>query len=524
MRTPCAAVLLSAVVALAGCASLPSRGTVAASHAIDDVAGTRLARIEAAATPEDKRALSGFRLLPEGETAFNARIALARRAEKSLDVQYYVIHDDDVGQQFLRELRDAARRGVRVRLLVDDLYVGGMDALLAGLAAHSNVEVRLFNPLPVRSGGLATRVLFSLHEFGRINRRMHNKLFIADNTFAVFGGRNIASEYFMRSPDANFVDLDVLASGAVVRELSKAFDSYWNSDVVYPVASVAAQAALPLEAAQRRFDELVQSAGSHVAERARDVLGDTPVAEQLDGGQLHRVYARAWIHADAPAKAVVAADAGRPAPTVTERTLEFFARARDEVKIVSPYFIPRERGMAMMRAAGATDENGRITLVTNSLAATDEPLAHAGYRRYRLELLKAGVRIYELSPTLSRQSGRLGNFGSSFGRLHAKAAVIDRRWILIGSMNFDARSALLNTEIGVAIDSPELAPTVIKLAEEALTSGAYRLRLTPDGERVLWVHKGPDGQEVVSDDEPDDHWLQRLRTCFLSLFVGEDLL
>src|SRR5437764_14423868 len=213
---------------LAGCASLPERTPAPPTVALADVADTRLGRVAAAATPAASRDLSGFRLLPEGETAFNARIALARRAERSLDVQYYLIRDDDVGLQFLRELRDAAARGVRVRLLVDDLYTAGEDELFAGLAAHPNVEVRVFNPLPARAGSFGTRLLFSLHEFGRINHRMHNKLFVADNTFAVSGGRNIANEYFMRSAAANFIDLDVLSSGPVVRELSAVFDSHWN--------------------------------------------------------------------------------------------------------------------------------------------------------------------------------------------------------------------------------------------------------------------------------------------------------
>ena len=199
---------------------------------------TKLAQIAAANTPEDKRALSGFRLLPAGDQAFDARIALARRAEKTLDVQYYLIAHDASGLQFLRELRDAAARGVRVRILVDDLYANGQDELLAALAAHANVEVRMFNPLPVRNGGLASRVVFSMHQFSRINGRMHNKLFIADNAFSVTGGRNIADEYFGRSEPANFIDMDILATGPVVRELSNVFDRYWNSEHTYPVQSL----------------------------------------------------------------------------------------------------------------------------------------------------------------------------------------------------------------------------------------------------------------------------------------------
>ena len=233
------AVLLTVAVALGGCAVLPSQVERPVSYARSDVADTRLAKIAAASTavaagPE----VSGFRLLADGAEAFDARIALIRRAEKTLDVQYYVIANDATGREFLRELQAAAARGVRVRVLVDDLYATGQDELFAGLAAHDNVEVRLFNPLPVRGGGFAQRIVFSLHQFSRINHRMHNKLFIADGSFAVTGGRNIADEYFDRSGDANFIDMDLLSSGPVVARLAAVFDGFWNSEVVYPIGSL----------------------------------------------------------------------------------------------------------------------------------------------------------------------------------------------------------------------------------------------------------------------------------------------
>jgi len=232
------ALLLS--LALAGCASLPPQGQRPVSTALADTADTPLARIAAAAAPDDERQLSGFRPLMDGDHALNARIALIRRAQKSLDLQYYLIASDEVGLLLLRELRDAAARGVRVRVLVDDLYAAGQDELFAGLAAHANVELRLFNPLPARSGTFGARIVLSLHEFTRINRRMHNKLFIADNAFAIVGGRNLANEYFMRSESANFIDADVLATGPVVRELSTVFDAYWNSEQAWAVQSLTA--------------------------------------------------------------------------------------------------------------------------------------------------------------------------------------------------------------------------------------------------------------------------------------------
>src|SRR5436309_2146776 len=289
--------------------------------------------------------------------------------------------------------------------------------------------------LPPPAGSFGTRLFFSLHEFGRINHRMHNKLFIADGTFAVSGGRNIGHEYFMHSAAANFIDLDVLSAGPVVRELSRAFDTYWNSERVYPIDSVAT-VRLPAAEARQRFDELIGRAGPGIAERPRDVLGATPVAQQLDGGALTLTLATARVLADSPDK-VAGVTAATSAQTVTDQTLRVFTAAKEEVNIASPYFIPGERGMAIIRAVGATEENGRITLVTNSLGSTDEPMVYRGYARYRLAMLKAGVRIYEVSPSLSRRTGKLGNFGRSLGRLHAKAATMDRKTIFIGSLNLD---------------------------------------------------------------------------------------
>jgi putative cardiolipin synthase len=508
------------LVALAGCATLPAHAPEPPVHALSDVAETRLAQVAAAASPPGAQALSGFRLLPEGGTAFNARIALARRAEKSIDAQYYLIQNDDLGQQFLRELRDAARRGVRVRLLVDDLYAAGEDDLLTGLAAYPNVDVRIFNPLPARAGPFAWRLLLSMREFDRINHRMHNKLFIADNSFAVSGGRNIGEEYFMRSATANFIDLDVLSSGPVVRELSGVFDTYWNSAHAVPIARLVGPA--PAEEARRRFDGLVRGAAPSVAERPHDVLGRTPVAQQLDSGELSQAFASARVFADTPDK-VAGLEPGGGGPTVTEQTLALFATARAEVRIASPYFVPGERGMAIIRAVGATQENGRLTLVTNSLGSTDEPLVYAGYARYRVDLLKAGVRIYEIGANLGHDSDRLGHFGPSLSRLHAKVATIDGRWLFVGSMNLDPRSARTNTEIGLAVDSPELAATVAALLREG-PGGAYRLRLAADGEHVEWLETDAEGRQRVHTREPDDDALLRLKIWLLAPFVGEGLL
>jgi len=507
-----AVVAALALAALTGCATLPGDVVRAPSSAMTDVASTDLARLATAATPDDKRHLSGFQLLPDPAQALDARVALARRAQKSLDVQYYLIAADGTGRAFLRELRDAAARGVRVRVLVDDLHIDEQDELLlAALAAQRNVEVRMFNPLPVRGAALAARLLLSLHEFERVNRRMHNKLFIADNAWAVTGGRNIADEYFMRGDAANFVDMDLVSTGPVVRELSDVFDRFWNSEASYPVATIAAAAP---DSGASLLDAPAPVAHAPAAP-GRDATTWWP-----DAAASQLTFAAASVYADSPAKARPAP--ARPAPaTAMDSTLQLFRSARSEVLIASPYFIPGPRGIALMREA--VDNGIRIAVTTNSLAATDEPLAYWGYMRYRLEMLKMGVSVSELRPTHQGKSGLFGDFRSSLSRLHAKLGVIDRRWLLVGSMNMDSRSSRTNTELGLVIDSAELASQVAELLQQRWRPSHYQLQLADAGEQVVWLE--PDGDAAQRHDtEPQVTWLARMRLALLSMFVSEDLL
>ncbi|MGJ7494688.1 phospholipase D-like domain-containing protein [Variovorax sp. RT4R15] len=511
---------IGAALLVGACASLPPPVPGVPTHAMSDVATTSLARLAATDGAAHPSAFSGFRLLPEAAFAFDARIALARNAEKSLDVQYYLIQNDDVGLLFLRELRDAAARGVRVRLLVDDLYAGGEDELFSTLAAYPNVEVRLFNPLPSRAASLTTRLALSLHEFGRINHRMHNKLLVADNSFAVSGGRNIANEYFMRSSAANFIDMDVLSCGPVVRRMSDAFDRYWNSEQVWSIDSVA-RLRLEPEVAQRRFDELVSQAAPDVPVRARDVLDRPPVGQQLATGQLDFRWAHAELFADDPAK-ITRPPAEAIRGSVTEGALGVIGSARKDVHIASPYFIPGARGLEMMKTA--IDHGVRVAVITNSLGATDEPLAYAGYERYRADMLKIGVAVSEIAPESTGRSGRFGDFGKSISRLHAKLAVVDGRRIFIGSMNLDHRSAAVNTELGLVIDSPELVHDYVQLLSGNRVNLGYRLRIGPDGKRVQWLEYDEQGADVVHEDQPGQFLWLRFKNWLLLPIVGEELL
>ena len=271
----------------------------------------------------------------------DARLALARRAERSLDVQYYHLANDSVGLQFLRELRDAARRGVRIRLLVDDLYTGSEDELFCSFAAIPNVEVRLFNPLPSRGGSVLGRIVSSAHEFSRINLRMHNKLFIADNRFSVSGGRNMADEYFMRSNEANFIDMDVISAGPIVRELSQVFDRYWNSALAYPIEPVmrALAPSVADAASEQRFDELVLAAPPEFLPANHDPLGRTSVDYEFSAGRIAMEFAVAAVLADTPNKGALR-NPGDTLSTVNRSVLEELAAARSDLLIASPYFIP----------------------------------------------------------------------------------------------------------------------------------------------------------------------------------------
>jgi putative cardiolipin synthase len=505
----------------AACASLPEPRTRLPQFALPPAEGSPLARLAATAAPPRAQAgQSGFRLLFAGETAFNTRIALARRAVRSIDAQYYVVAGDATGRGLLRELRDAASRGVRVRLLVDDLYAAIDDDLLAGLAAHPNVQVRLFNPLPVRIGALGMRLMLSLHQFNRVNHRMHNKLFIADNTFAVSGGRNVADEYFMNNPEANFVDLDVLAAGPVVRELSAVFDGFWNSRRVYPIDELIGRATASED--RESFESLVSGETRRLGERQRDALGFESPWWQIEQGTLTMAHAPARGLSDAPEKTVDDGPAQR-APTVAQQTLALIAGARESVLIMSPYFIPGDEGMRSLRGLTGRDAKVGVTLLTNSIGATDEPLAYAAYARYRLPLLQAGVHIYELSPTLARDSGRVGDFGETTGRLHSKTLAIDGRWLFIGSMNLDPRSARANTEAGLVIDSPELAQQVQSVFQRGTALGTYQLRLAP-GDHIEWIETDWQGRRTVHADEPHDSAWLRLKLWLLGLVVSEDLL
>ena len=517
--------LAGLMLALGGCASLPATVQRSASAALPASIGTTLGRIAADSSPDV--ALSGFRLLPTGAYAIDTRLTLIRKAERSIDIQYYLIADDDTGRHLLRSLRDAAQRGVRVRLLVDDLYTADTDPLLAGLAAHPNVEVRLFNPFPGGRAYFLTRFLASAQDFARVNRRMHNKLLVADSAMAVAGGRNIADEYYMRHALSNFVDLDAFVVGALVPKLQALFDDYWNSPVVFPYQAIVKPSADAANERERfEIDTSLSSSPPPDPPPATDVLGYGPLSDEFESGRLGLIWAESSAYADPPSrlKGMGASYALVPledVESVRYNVLDLIRSARTEVVITSPYLIPGDKGVALFgeqRARGV-----KFKLLTNSLAATDEPLVHVGYRKYRERMLRLGIDLYELSPVRVQKAKRLGMFQTSQGRLHAKTAVIDRRRVFIGSMNFDPRSEKHNTEMGLFIDSPQLAREVLRLMDLDKLQASYRVVLRPDGSGLRWLAADDEG-EVSFDAEPDASFGTRFWLELLAPFAPEELL
>jgi cardiolipin synthase C len=508
--------LALALSILAGCASLPQHVKKPPSVALDDPQDTTLGRIVAASEEGKGRNLSGIRLLSSGDTALDSLIALADHAERTLDIQYYIIRQDESARDLLQHVRSAADRGVRVRLLVDDLNTSGEDRRFLHLGQHPNVEVRVFNPFPGGRSAIWSRILTSISDIPRINHRMHNKLFVADNALAITGGRNIGDEYFTLDKHSNFIDLDLVGAGPIVPQLSASFDAFWNSKYAYPIASLAESApAAPPEAPQNPMPAaLAVSQAQGVSEEDADWL-----RHELDAHLLKLVWAPATVLADRPAK--IASDVSPDQEeTIANNIAALMRSAQQEILVISPYFVPGKEGVALMRELIARGVHIRI--ITNSLASTDAPLVHNGYARYRVALLKMGVELSEVRPRLGQKRARFHPFRSANASLHAKALVIDRRTVFVGSLNMDERSKHFNSELGLVMRSPEIARQVTSLIDDISADGSYRLSLDPSG-HIVWS-SGEGSEEQVWHNEPETTEMQRLSIKLLAPFAPEELL
>lgn len=507
---------------LQGCSTLPPHVERAATVAIPASTENVLGRLAAQSVPTEKG--SGFRPLAMSPWSMDARLTLVENAQTSVDLQYYLLQNDVTGHKLTRAVRDAALRGVRVRLLVDDMYTADSDDMLLALAAYPNVEIRLFNPFPSGRASIMTRWVFALGDFSRVNHRMHNKLLIADGAFAVAGGRNIADEYFFLSKEGNFVDFDLLVAGAAVPRLATIFDTYWNSPRVYPLHAVIKSRENP-QTLRDIFEHLTAdslTAFPTPAPDRADFMGYLPLSADLQHPPLRLLYGHVEPFADDPEKVSGRAELGDDKTTVTARVRNAIREARSDIVIDSPYLIPGKLGMEGMRVA--TERGVRIQVVTNSLGSNDEPFASAAYGRYRKEMLSMGVDLYEIdSSQLHRDSLISGALRGSMGRSHSKLIVLDREMTFVGSMNMDLRSSQLNTELGMLVDSPELAGHVLGLIDRLRIGGSYRLRLRQPGGQLEWVGT-EGGVEKIHEADPGVDLGTKLKLWLLFPFVSESLL
>ena len=531
---PVAVALACALVASA-CTTLPSNEGRSASTAFDDPGSTPLGHVAAtslaaaiggavpAAPDPSAPETSAFQLVSAGDEAYGTLYTLITHAARSLDLQYYIVADDPYAHTLLRAARQAAEHGVRVRLLIDDFYTTGKDRRIAWYAAHPNIEVRVFNPFAGGRSWFATRVVASLTDLGRINRRMHNKLFVVDNALAMTGGRNVGAEYYQHSERTNFLDLDVLATGPIVRELSASFDRYWNSAFAFPIERLAGASAPTADTIDQRA--LTDPNDPVIAATAEAMRSGRPFEAVLDTGRLTMSAASAELVADRPSKV------GRSRPrlgrdgviagaTIATDLLSIIGEAENELIVVSPYFVPGERGMQAFRTL--IQRGVKVRILTNSLAATDAAVVHIGYSKYRRALIELGAEVYELRPDPGEERERLGLLGSSKASLHAKVQIIDRKTLFVGSFNVDPRSSLVNTEMGIAIESETLAEQMAGILRDRGEESRYRVTISDDG-GLQWTTR-TNGVEQVYRDEPGAGALLRLTLKLLAPFAPEQML
>jgi putative cardiolipin synthase len=498
--------LLLIGVLFTGCATVPTDYPRTPSAAFTDHTATSLGQLfEGAAVQHPGE--SGFAIIRHGRQAFTDRVALTELAEKSLDLQYYIWERDETGRILAERLVRAADRGVRVRVLLDDINLSGRDAPIAALDAHPNIEVRIFNPFANR----AARLLDFAIDLDRVNHRMHNKVMVADNAVAIVGGRNIGNHYFEVATDANFRDLDIAAAGPVVRDTSDVFDHFWNSDWAVPISALA----------DRAYTESdLQAAVSMLRERIAEDSYPYPLHEDVAGLRAdlssvrdRLIWAPGQIVWDDPEDIRAGAEHGRM-DRALYRKLDTLQK---EVLIEAAYFVPRDRGVG--KAKQLNDRGVRVRVLTNSLASNDVLAAHAGYAKYRKELLANGVELFEMRPDAGSVKKRVIS-GESKAALHTKAIVFDRESVFIGSFNLDPRSGNINTEAGLYVESPELAAQVIEYMDEGVRpENSYRVLLDESGD-LYWVTE-VDGEKVRYDEDPETTFGQRFMSGFIMMLPVE---
>jgi len=500
-----------------GCASLPDNTSRQQSQAFASPETTSLGKKYLERAANHPPGQSGYHLLSDGLDAFVARAALAQVAEQSIDSQYYMVHPDLVGRLYLDQLLKAADRGVRVRFLLDDMDEGDRDFGLAMLDYHPNIAVRIFNPFGRNTG----KTMQFLTGFGKQTRRAHNKSYTIDNIATILGGRNIGDEYFDADGTMDFADLDVLGIGPIAKDVSASFDEYWNHQLSYPITAL-----IDKQPVAEDYQQVRAQLDKYISEQSETAyvksLRDSELANSIRNKSVSYSWANGQVFADPPDKLLK--DTGDQAYQMWADLKPHMAKAENELIIISPYFVPGKKGVEFL--ASLAEKGVKVSILTNSLASTDVSIVHAGYARYRKPLLRAGIKLYELNKKTarsSRQAYRKGRIGISETSLHAKTFVVDRKTAFIGSLNLDPRSVVQNTEIGVVIDSKEVADLISNGFADNIEKAAFKVALDVDSEgneHTTW--RGLiDGQQRTLTTEPYTSFWQRFMASFLRLMPIE---
>jgi putative cardiolipin synthase len=477
-------------------------------------------RLKSILQPEAKihPGTSGFHLITHGTDALMVRLEMIEAAERTLDLQYYSIQDDETGKLLIKSLLDAADRGVRVRLLIDDITLKKSDKIWSVLHNYPHIELRVFNPFAMEDESIITRAGHVFDGLGRFNKRMHNKVFIADNQLAIIGGRNLGDAYFGSSQDFNFRDLDVLSAGPIVGQISNSFDSYWNSKEAYPIDIIK-----PIKTDVETIQEIHNALNYHwkQKEKAEPLSAFTPLFQQLQNGNLKFIWAKGELAADSPNKIEVSREVAESKPANILETLA--NKAKSDFIIVSPYFIPGDEGVEWIKSL--TGKGVKVRILTNSLGSTDVVAVHSGYEQYRAPIIKSGADLYELKPIPGKYP-RPGRFSSSSrASLHNKIYVIDGQDIVVGTFNLDPRSIELNTEVVLVIHSKELAAQVEEMFEKTTSpASSFHLVLAPPNvskQHLEWITEEKN-KEAHYTNEPESGFWRRVKSGIFSLMPWED--
>ncbi|NHC04862.1 phospholipase D family protein [Acinetobacter sp. 187] len=512
-----AVLLLSSclILGLPACNTLPKQQSLTPQYAYDvNTDQTSLAKIIEPLKTQNPE-LTGYHILYEPMEAIAARLQLIDKAEKTLDLQYYIWDNDTIGSLALYKIIQAADRGVKVRLLMDDNNAKSMEAIYLALDQHQNIEVKLFNPYRFRR----LRPMEMIIDLKRINRRMHNKTFTADNQITLIGGRNMSNQYYNVSENYQFSDVDVMLVGQAVDDITHSFDEYWNHSYAYPVRQIVnhKQYTLRYEGLKSQLTEFYQSASIqnylNLSNRSHDFNQWLSNDVELD-------WVKAQVIKDSPEKIKSKA---KKEEHLNFQLVQRLQKPEKSVDIISAYFVPEKKGEQHLKKLAEDGVNVRV--LTNSFKANDVALVHAFYAKYRESLLKSGVQLYEFLPAIPEEFQNKNNIeiskqlkvslkGLSRSSLHAKMMALDDKQVFIGSFNFDPRSSNLNTEIGVILDSKPLANAVHSTMDQNLRKYAYKLVLDSN-DKINWKYQTPSGEQTLTK-EPKMKWWQKAGVKMIS--------